>query len=211
MLQNDSTDTTNDRDSSHEISCPATIFIVVFNVLIFLRTDLFTLMGLPDTWLDSGALSWQSVLYDHQYYRLLTHMFLHVNAEHIFNNMVSLIFLGNYLEKKTGTPRFLLVYFSSGLLAGATSLVYNMLRNSSSSSVGASGAVCGVLGALLVFVLKRRMLGDINRAYLFLAVFLVLYSTFTVTGADNAAHIGGCIVGVLAALIMTRRPEQPSA
>jgi rhomboid protease GluP len=191
------------------ITCPATIVLVVINILVFLRTDFFTLMGWENTWMQKGAINWQYFFYDRQYYRLFTYMFLHVNAEHIFNNMVSLVFLGNCLEKFLGTPRFTALYFSSGILAGCTSLVYNMMSGSQSSSVGASGAVCGVLGALIILMIKHRFSDNINRPYLFIAVFLVLYSSFTVEGADNAAHIGGCIAGALAALLLSRHRENP--
>lgn len=178
-----------------------TLALIIINVVIFLLTDLF----LPRTSdpLEWGGLGWSYILNDHQYYRIITSMFLHNGLDHIFNNMLVLWVIGSYLEQHTGRMTFLILYFSSGILAGCTSMVYNITQNDYAVSVGASGAIFGVMGAL-VYVLwqQHRNHHDLDLKRVLLMVFLSLYGGFTSQGVDNAAHIGGFISGLLVAAIL---------
>lgn len=185
--------------------CSATAVIILVNILIFFRTDFTSLMGWENTWMKQGWLSWQAFFHDHEYYRLLTSMFLHSGIDHILNNMLVLFFLGIYLEQTLGTRRFTILYFCSGLLAGCTSMVYNMLQNEYVVAVGASGAIFGVMGGLLTMVLihpEERAALDFRR--LAFGIFLSLYSGLTDQGVDNAAHIGGFLAGILITLLLGR-------
>ena len=119
----------------------ATAALILVNVLIFLKTDFFSILGGEDTWIDKGCLSWRAVFNAHEYYRIITCMFLHGGIDHIFNNMLCLFFLGTFLEQQIGTPRFTILYFSSGIIAGFTSMVYNILLGTDTASIGASGAI----------------------------------------------------------------------
>ncbi len=185
--------------------CSATAVIVLINILIFIRTDFTDLTGRENTWITYGALYWVSFFQDHEYYRLLTSMFLHSGIEHIFNNMLVLFFMGTYLERHLGTVRFTILYFCSGLLAGVTSIVYNMIQAVPVITVGASGAIFGVTGGLLaVSLIHRGEEGSLNPRQLVFAIFLALYSGLTDQGVDNAAHIGGFISGILAAVLLDR-------
>lgn len=106
-----------------------------------------------------GALSAELVFDKQEWYRLFTSMFLHISGEHIFNNMITLIFIGAYLERRLGHIRYLILYLVSGLLAGCTSIVYNVVIHSASTSVGASGAIYGLMGALilaLIFIMTVK-------------------------------------------------------
>lgn len=182
---------------------PCTISLVVINVIIFLLTDLLGSVLHTDLWLELGAQSWQKIIWGHQYYRILTHMFLHGGLDHIFNNMLSLLFLGSYLENLIGTKRFTAIYFFSGILAGCTSMVYNMFQNTSVISIGASGAVFGLLGALLaVVILDQESRTNISGGRFILAILFSLYSGFASQGVDNAAHVGGFVAGMLITAIL---------
>lgn len=178
-----------------------TLALIIINVVIFLLTDLF----LPWTSdpLEWGGLSWNHFLHDHQYYRIITSMFLHNGLDHIFNNMLVLWVIGSYLEQHIGRISFLILYFSSGILAGCTSMVYNITQNDYAVSVGASGAIFGVMGAL-VYVLweQHRNHHDLDLRRVLLMVFLSLYGGFTSQGVDNAAHIGGFVSGLLITAIL---------
>lgn len=186
---------------------PATITLVLLNVLIFLATDFF---ASPESYLliDRGALSWDKVFNDGQYYRILTSMFLHSGIDHIFNNMLVLLVIGNYLERKAGSLRFLGIYFSSGILAGCTSMVYNMLQNDYTPSIGASGAIFGMMGAMLCIVLLKRGRQEYSPRQILFMVFLSLYGGFTSQGVDNAAHVGGFISGFLMTLLLCQKERQ---
>lgn len=179
------------------------MIIIVLNVLVFLYTDLFA-FGQNDAIVDAGALSWQAVLEQGQWYRLLTCMFLHSNLEHIFNNMLILGYVGSCLEEKIGSIRYAVLYLASGILAGCASMGYNMLQNDNVISIGASGAIFGVIGAMLFVVLARRNEEDryTVRQIAVMAV-LSLYGGLTSQGVDNAAHFGGFIAGFILAGILT--------
>lgn len=184
------------------------LIIIAINLLVFLYTDFFSFHG--EAILDEGALGWQEVLTDGQWYRLLTSMFLHIGADHIFNNMLVLGYVGSILERQIGHLQYGILYLLSGILAGAASMVYNMVQNSSSVSVGASGAIFGTVGAMLYLVIYfHGKAGGYTLRQVAVMAFFGLYGGFTSQGVDNAAHIGGFIAGFgLAALLvfLSRRP-----
>ncbi|MCH5267250.1 MAG: rhomboid family intramembrane serine protease [Lachnospiraceae bacterium] len=179
-----------------------TIVIVAINVIIFLYCDLFS--GNSGKIIDWGALGYTEILGHHDWYRFISSMFLHLNGEHIFNNMLVLYFIGAYLENYLGHGKYLLLYFSTGILAGCTSIVYNIMISDPTPSIGASGAVFGIVGGLIVAILQnRKKRQDISLRRLFFMIFLSLYNGFTSQGVDNAAHIGGCISGILLCILLT--------
>lgn len=190
------------------LSC--TFILVIMNVAIFLLTDFAELFFQSDRLIEQGAISWQDVIFNRQYYRILTSMFLHLGLDHIFNNMLVLYFIGSYLEQIVGKRCFTAIYFFSGILAGCTSIVYNMIQHTVVISVGASGAIFGLMGALLTVVLLKRNRGtEMDARRLLFSIFISLYGGFTSQGVDNAAHIGGFIGGILitAILCLTERRD----
>lgn len=177
-------------------------YLVVVNIIIFLFTDFSSAFQHYD-WLDSFALSWQEVFQKHQYYRLFTSLFLHSDLDHIFNNMLVLLIIGRYLENYVGQIRYLIIYFSSGIIAGCTSMVYNMIQNNTVVSIGASGAIFGLMGALLTIVLlKKGRRQELNVRQILFMVLFSLYGGFTSQGVDNAAHVGGFLGGILITAIL---------
>jgi len=160
-----------------------------------------------------AALYGQAVVHDHEYYRLLSYMFLHMGINHLANNMILIFFLGEELERIFGKWRFFFVYFSSGIVAGIVSIVYNILRGNSVSSIGASGAGFGLIGAMICLLLAdKRQRGTVvvKRVILFAAI--SLYAGFSEQGIDNAAHVGGLVAGaaVTALLVLIRRRSDES-
>lgn len=177
--------------------------IIMINIIIFILTDFIDLSLNGASPVDKGSLSWDMVLNHHQFYRLFTCMFLHAGIDHIFNNMLVLFFIGNYVEQYTGRIRYLIIYFSSGIIAGCTSMVYNMMQYDYTESIGASGAIFGIMGALLCILLFRHSHEhnlDLRRVAFM--VLLSLYGGFTSQGVDNAAHIGGFLGGILVTTLL---------
>ena len=171
--------------------------VVAINIMIFLITDLFLFSG-ADALVEWGALGWYEVLKEGQWYRLITCMFMHGDIDHIFSNMLVLIYLGSCLEQQIGSLRYCIIYLGSGLLAGFTSMGYNMILGDFTVSIGASGAVFGVMGALLCLVLFfREQAGEFNFRQIAVMVFFGLYGGFADQGVDNAAHVGGLVAGFL--------------
>lgn len=144
---------------------------------------------------------------DGQWWRLLSAMFLHSSLKHLAGNMVVLYVLGTHVERFFGTRGFLLIYIGAGLIGSATSLHF---AAQTAVSVGASGAVFGVGGALLAAVVRhRRHLPEGIHARLRTdAIVMIGYSLvqgFLATRVDNAAHVGGLLGGVLLGLCLPVR------
>lgn len=175
-----------------------TIGLIVINIGIFF---IFTLLGKSEDVLfmqQYGAMYEPYVIEGHEYYRLLTSIFLHFGIEHLLNNMVMLGALGFNLEPEIGRLRFLLVYFLSGIGGNICSLLVNVWLGEVVVSAGASGAVFGLTGALLYVVIRNKgSIGRLNKKRVFILVLLSLYVGLTTSGVDNAAHIGGLICGFL--------------
>lgn len=133
---------------------------------------------------------WIPGVADGAYWQLLTSAFTHVTVLHIGSNMLMLAILGPVLERSFGRARFLLVYLLSGLASGTT--VY-WLADPASSTVGASGALFGVLGALFVVSLKVR--GNFQSIATIVGINLVV--TFFVPDVSWQGHLGGLVGGAL--------------
>ncbi len=194
-------------------SSPITMTIIAVNLLVYFMTNILWL-GQRMQVLERGALSWYYIREYQQYYRLLTSMFMHLDWSHLVNNMIVLLFIGANLERVTGKMKYLFIYFGTGIVAGATSISYNMWKeyaevvsSQTSRSVGASGAIFGIVGALLyIVIINKGRLREISFRQMILFVILSLYSGIINSGIDQAAHVGGFISGVLFAAILYRIP-----
>ncbi|ARX84928.1 Rhomboid family protein [Streptomyces alboflavus] len=141
---------------------------------------------------------------DGQTYRLVTSMFTHQEIWHIAFNMLGLWWLGGPLEAALGRARYLTLYMLSGL--GGSALTY-LLEDASKASLGASGAIFGLLGATAV--LMRRLNYDMRPVIALLALNLLF--TFTWSGIAWQAHVGGLIAGVAIAYGMVHAPRERRA
>jgi membrane associated rhomboid family serine protease len=132
---------------------------------------------------------------DGGWWRLITSTFLHAGPIHLALNMLALYWFGRVLEQVIGSLRFLLLYLASGL-AGSAGALY---LSPNSPTVGASGAIFGILGALLV--LERR--GQIQSGGQILALIVLnLILSVSLAGISIGGHIGGLIGGAVAALLV---------
>ena len=131
-----------------------------------------------------------------QYYRLFTGIFLHANFLHLIFNMYALYVIGMQLESFLGKGKYLVVYLLSGLGGSMLSIFF-----SNGYSVGASGAIFGLMGALLYFGYHYRVyLDSVVKSQIIPLIVLNLLIGFTSTGIDNWAHIGGLVGGILATM-----------
>lgn len=188
-----------------------TIVLVLINSIIFALIELSGSSYDTDHMIEMGAMYEPLIVQNQEYYRLITHFFLHFGIDHLVNNMISLLVLGYALENVIGRLRFTILYFLSGILAGVTSIVYNVyVVGGESVSCGASGAIYGLTGALWILLIVGnggKRTAEVGRYMLYVA--LSLYSGFQDTSIDNAAHVGGFIAGLLICLLMslTKRME----
>ncbi|MFF7992220.1 rhomboid family intramembrane serine protease [Kitasatospora xanthocidica] len=136
-----------------------------------------------------------------QWYRLLTATFLHLEWWHIGLNMLVLLWLGPPLEEALGRLRFLALYLVAGL--GGSTFAF-LVAGDWMNSVGASGAVFGLIGATIVMQLRNR--GPLAPAVAFLVFNLVV--TFSRPGIDWRAHLGGLALGALTAAGLMYAPRE---
>ncbi|MBA1335736.1 MAG: hypothetical protein HPY66_1363 [Firmicutes bacterium] len=135
-----------------------------------------------------------------QYWRLVTPMFLHVGLVHLSFNSYALYQLGSLSEIIFGRVKFIIIYFAAGLCGSVSSFLFTK-----AVSAGASGAIFGLLGALLYFgkarpgVLNRGFIGNIATI-----IGINLFIGFTYPGIDNFAHIGGLAGGYAASMVILK-------
>lgn len=172
--------------------------LVAVNVIVYL---ICTFTG--NLLYNIGELDAAAVLLRGEYGRIIYSMFLHAGIDHLFNNMVILFFLGAMIEKVTGHIQFLLIYLLSGIGANICSLLYKVMTMDSMASVGASGAIFGLDGVLLAWILlDRQAMPDVTPRRVLLMIVLSLYSGFTAHNIDNAAHVGGLLTGFAAGALL---------
>lgn len=135
-----------------------------------------------------------------QHYRLWSSMFLHASVTHILGNMGSLIFVGNILEDLIGHVRYLLVYLLSGVGSAYLSLLF---LNPNTVSVGASGAVFGVTGCLLIVTMFRysNWKNGVVTALLY-TIFINLGVSIIDPSINLYAHLGGLITGIFCGFLI---------
>lgn len=128
-----------------------------------------------------------------QYYRIITGAFLHGGILHLAFNCYALYVIGSQLESYLGKVRYLIIYLFSAVTASLFSMIFN-----SNPSIGASGAIFGLMGALVYFGYHYRVyLGNVLKSQIIPLILFNLLIGALSTGIDNFAHIGGLIGGLL--------------
>ena len=146
--------------------------------------------------LDLGA-NFAPFTLDKESYRLISSMFLHGYPLHLIVNMYSLFYLGSQMESTFGGQTFIRVYFFTGIIASISSIYFNLFA----VSVGASGAIFGLYGYLIVYNLESKSQKKsfiLINFFVYMGLMLILGKRFQF---DNAAHFGGAIAGILIRLI----------
>lgn len=180
------------------------LLIVGINLLVFLVLEMLGDTENVEFMLQHGASYTPYIVEEGKYYLLFTSMFLHFGLEHLFNNMLVLIFLGDVLEKRLGKLRYFLVYLGGGLAGNCVSVLMDLKKSEFYVSAGASGAVFAVIGALFLLVLKNKgRLGDISGRRLGFVILLSIFEGYTQMGVDNSAHIGGLLAGFFLCLFLS--------
>jgi membrane associated rhomboid family serine protease len=212
--------------------------ILVVNVLVFIfelgvgdanaLDQLFLAAGVVPVEFTRGVLVGPPPPFNMPWITLFTSMFLHGGLLHIASNMLYLFIFGDNVEDRMGHLRFFVFYFVCGVVAGITHIVVN--AGSSTPSVGASGAIAGVLAAYLRLfphaqVRTLLLIGPFILVPRIAAAFLILFwfvtqfisgittlgaSTDTSGGVAVWAHIGGFIAGLILVQVMAPRPKAPA-
>lgn len=173
--------------------CIFTIVFLAMNVISYIYCTYF-----GETVYNIGCMDAERVISDHEYYRFFTSIFMHGGVEHLVSNMIFLAALGEMLERSIGHVRFILLYLISGFGGSVFSIANVVLSGNYYTSVGASGAIFGLIGALLVLVVisRGRYQGISIKRMLFATAYMIYEGTVS-EGVDNSAHLGGLIFGML--------------
>lgn len=172
-----------------------TYIIIAICILMYIIT---VLMGLNNMNLLILGANNIELLKHGQIYRLITYGFLHGSIIHLISNMYCLYVIGSQVENNLDKKRFLTIYFISMITGGLLSALFN-----DGISIGASGAIFGLLGALLYFGFHFRLyLSEALRTRIIPVIILNLIIGFAVPGIDVACHIGGLIGGFLSAMMV---------
>jgi membrane associated rhomboid family serine protease len=134
-----------------------------------------------------------------EWWRLLTAAFLHYGPVHLIMNMIGLYWFGSLLEERIGAARYLLLYLVSGLAGSAGALLWS--NGFLTPTVGASGAIFGILGAGLVLEQQRDYVFGGSALGVILINFVL---TFSISSISKGGHIGGLVGGIVCALGLTR-------
>ena len=175
------------------------------SIIYFLVLELSGASSSVEGMLSFGAARADLIFFDHQYFRLLSAMFMHFDIMHISGNMLILFLLGERLEHLIGKLNFIVLYLLSGIFSSVFSCIYDIYVNDMLVSAGASGAVFGVIGALIYIltVNRTRVEGLDLRSMIFMTV-LMLYYGFSSSNVDNIAHISGGLIGFVLSMALYR-------
>lgn len=169
-----------------------TYILLIINVLCYLIPNL---IGQYDNIINDYCLYGPLVRDYHEYYRIITSGFLHADIFHLLFNMYALYVLGIQMESFLGKVKFSIIYLFSMILGSLMSLTFS---GTGQFSVGASGAIFGLMGSMLYFGYHYRVyLGTTLRSQIIPLILINLLYGFMVTGIDNFAHIGGLVGGYL--------------
>lgn len=183
--------------------------IGVFAGQVILAGDArYAALGIPSRilrWLGANASLW--TIADNRLETLVTSVFLHASALHLALNLWMLWNIGRYVERSVGAARFFPLYLASGIVASAASAIWGRFFEPGTLSVGASGALCGLVGAAIVIGVRMegwqseltwRMASYL--LVLVLAIPLLHWVRGDIAQIDNAAHVGGAVGGAIVAM-----------
>ncbi len=186
---------------------PCTIALIALNAAVFIFLSFGGMTEDAYYMLQNGAM-YVPLLQEGEYYRLLTSIFLHFGFSHLVNNMLMLGVMGWQLELVLGKLKFLLLYFAAGLCGNLFSAFAEIRTGEYAVSAGASGAIFGIIGALLYIALRNHgRIGTVSGQGILLMIALTLYYGFTSSGVDNFAHIGGLAAGFLLSVLLYRKKD----
>ena len=187
-----------------------TAAFVIINVLVYLILEIGGDTEDAYYMMEHGAIYPTRIVENGEYWRLLTATFMHFGFMHLFNNMIILITAGQILEKAIGHWKYLFLYVLAGI--GGSSLSYLQMLHSGDYAVvaGASGAIFGIIGALLwIVIIHKGRYETLTGKGLIIMIVLCLYYGISSGGVDNWGHIGGLLGGFVLGILLYRKKSRP--
>lgn len=183
-----------------------TFALVAINSIVFVMLEIMGDTQNSEFMAHMGAVWPPYILKQGQYWRLLTATFMHFGFDHILNNMLILVCAGMILEDALGHVKYLILYLIAGI--GGSTLSYLQMLHSGDYAVaaGASGAIFGIIGALLwIVIVHKGRYETLTGKGLFFMIVISLYYGIHTGGVDNWGHIGGLIMGFLMGILLYRK------
>lgn len=190
-----------------------TLALIILNTIVFI---LMTIKGVSffsptaESVLPWGA-DYGPLTLSGQWWRMFTSLFVHFGIIHLLFNMIVLFNIGPFIESLAGRVSYLILYLVSGIGGGVASLLWHP----ATVSAGASGAIFGLYGVLLAFLLRHRKtiapeaLKSLRKGALLFVGYNFLFGM--IPGIDMAAHMGGLATGFLVALFLVQRTPQENS
>jgi len=184
-----------------------TYLLIAINLVVFAAMELQGGSTNDDVLIKFGANYGPLMLWDNQWWRLFTYMFLHIGVQHLVFNTIGLMAFGLESERLYGQAKFITIYLLTGLFGGLLSFA---VRGPMTFSAGASGAIFGIIGMQLAFfAYYYYRLGDfssqkVKSMFTLIGVSLVL-GVSGIMPADNWAHMGGLVSGVILGYLLAPR------
>ncbi|MBL7565182.1 rhomboid family protein [Staphylococcus saccharolyticus] len=188
--------TNNPLDKHMQRFSPATYVLILINIVVWLCMILYLNRFSDVKLLEVGGLVHFNVVHS-EWYRLISSMFLHFNFEHILMNMLSLFIFGKIIESILGSWRMLTIYFVAGLYGNFVSLSFN----TSTISVGSSGAIFGLIGSIFAIMYLSKTFDKKVIGPLLIALAILIGLSLFMSNINIMAHLGGFIGGLLITFI----------
>ena len=189
-----------------------TFLIILANIICFFI--FYALIFFNPNFIDYIALKPSNILSGKYLWTFITSMFMHSGVFHLFANMISLMFIGNFIERLLGRKRFLSAYLISGLFAGIIFVLSSLLLTSdfNTYAVGASGALFGLIGILMlltpnlpVYIMFIPIPIKMKYAAPGMLILLWLISIAGNVPIGNMAHFGGFVFGIAYGVYLRRK------
>jgi len=193
------------------------IFIIV-NIIAFILFNI--LIGTGVLSIEDIAIQPANILHGQYLWTFLTSMFMHGGYFHIFANMISLIFIGGFVERLIGRKRYFWFYMISGLVSGAFFVLLSLIftADMNSYAVGASGALFGIAGLMMILTPNIPLYVmfipiPIKAKYAIPGLLFALWgiSISANVGIGNTAHLGGLVAGIVYGIYLRKKYKRKTA
>ena len=186
----------------YEFKPVITFIILGINIIVFFIEVIMGGEENVETALKLGGAYTPYILEKNEWYRLFTSMFMHFGINHLISNSIALLAMGQYVEAYFGRVRYIIIYVISGISGNVLSLVMDLINDSYPVSVGASGAICGLLGAMIILAIDKRTRKVFSIPRIIFALVMVLLPGLGDSTINMNAHLGGVISGFIIAFLM---------
>lgn len=186
-----------------------TIGLIITNIIVFILLELRGNSLEAEYMMEMGAVYPDKIQNNGEYWRLLTSTFMHFGFRHLLNNMVLLGTAGQILERALGPVKYFILYILSGVGGSTLSYIQMIYSGDYAVAAGASGAIFGIVGALLwVVICNKGHYETLTGKGLVVMILLCLYYGISTGGVDNWGHIGGLFGGFFVGILFYKRKKE---